>query len=322
MNARSSRHWAKPFAAALFVFAAGCAGAGSPPVANAAVANNRVAQESARATTPAFYVSDLSTSVSIYPTNANSDDPQPLAVLTQDITQSDGVWVDREGTAYVVNGCCPGSPPSVVEFKRGQMTPSLKITEGLSQPGNVAVSSDGTVYVTDSKPGSVGELVGVLVLYKRGQVSPERTIALPDPAYGLETGSIVFDAHGNAFVATLNPENNTVHIFQIPRGSHQPFDTGIQGAAGASLGLDAAGNLYTAGAVNTDGVVSVYAPGATEPTRTYSLGPEIADITAAPDGTLYATTAGNNGILEVAPGGSTIEKTFHVGGAGIALGRY
>lgn len=279
-------------------------------------------QDSSRRTTPAFYVSDLSTSVRIYPTDANPNNPQPLAVLTEEITQSQGLWVDKKGTTYVVNGCCPGSPVSVVEFKRGQTTPSLRILEGLNQPGDVAVSSNGTVYVTDIKSGTADKISGVVVLYKRGQTSPERTITLPDPTYGLQTGSILFDARGNALVATLNPENSTVHIFRIPRGSRQPVDTGIQGAAGDSLGLDAAGNLYTANAVNTNGIVAVYAPGATEPTRTYSLGPQIADIAVASDGTLYATTGGNKGILEVAPGGDTIEKTFQIGGAGIALGRY
>jgi len=273
-------------------------------------------------TTAAFYVSDLSTSVSIYPTDTNPNDPERLAVLTQEITQSQGLWVDRQGTLYVVNGCCPGKPVSVVEFKRGQNTPSLQITEGLNEPGNVAVSSDGTVYVTDIKSGTDAKLVGVVVLYKRGQISPEGTITLPDPTYGLQVGSILFDAQRNALVATLNPENGAVHIFRIPRGSRHPVDMGIQGAAGDALGLDAAGNLYTANAVSTDGTVAVYAPGATEPTRTYSLGPQIADITVAPDGTLYATTADNKGVLEVAPGGDTIEKTFEVAGAGIALGRY
>jgi len=305
----------------LFVLAAGCAGSGSTPAANTIAAGNGAAVFR-ETTTPAFYVSNLSTSVSIYPTDANPNDPQPLAVLTQGITQSDGLWVDKKGTTYVVNGCCPGKPVSVVEFKRGQNTPSLRISDGLNQPGDVAVSSDGTVYVTDIKPGTEDKLVGIVVLYKRGQISPEGTIALPDPAYGLQIGSILFDAQGNVLVATLNPENNAVHIFQIPRNSRQPVDTGIQGAAGDSLGLDAAGNLYTANAVNTAGTVAVYAPGTTEPTRTYSLGPQIADIAVASDGTLYATTAGNKGILQVAPGGDTIDQTFQVGGAGIALGTY
>jgi sugar lactone lactonase YvrE len=321
MNAGSSRHWAKPFAAALFVFAAGCAGAGSPPAPNAVAANNRVAHESSRATTPAFYVSTLSTSVSIYSIHTNPNAPQPLAVLTQALTQSQGLWVDKKGTLYVVNGCCPGSPPSVVEFARGQTAPSLQITNGLHDPGDVAVSSDGTVYVSAEQEGE-NVTTGLVVVYKRGQTSPERTISLPDAVYGLQVGSVLFDARGNVLVATLNPLNGTVHVFQISRGSHQPADTGIQGAAGDSLGLDAAGNLYAANAVNSDGVVTVYAPGATEPTRTYSLGPQIADIAVAPDGTLYATTAGNKGILEVAPGGSTVENTFKTGGAGIALGRY
>jgi sugar lactone lactonase YvrE len=273
-------------------------------------------------TTAAFYVSDAGTSVRIYSTDANPNNPQPLAVLTQEITQSQGLWVDKKGTTYVVNGCCPGSPVSVVEFKRGQTTPSLQILDGLNQPGDVTVSSNGTVYVTDVKTGSADKVTGLVVLYKHGQTSPERTITLPDPTYGLEPGSILFDAQGNALVATLDPSNNTVHVFRIPRGSQQPVDTGIQGAAGDSLGLDGAGNLYAANATSTPGIVAVYAPGATEPTRTYSLGPQIADIAVASDGALYATTSGNKGILEVAPGGNTIEKTFKIGGAGIALGRY
>lgn len=163
------------------------------------------------------------------------------------------------------------------------------------------------------------------MLYKRGRTSPERTTMLPNPTYGLNPGSIVFDAHGNALVATLNPDGDAIHIFRISRGSWKPVDTGIQGAAGDSMGLDAAGNLYTANAESSRGTVAVFAAGATEPTRTYSLGPQIANIAVASDGTLYATTSQNDGVLEVAPGGDTIEKTFKIqtfGSYGIALGRY
>src|SRR5580704_6621399 len=148
-------------------------------------------------TTAAFYVSDAGTSVRIYSTDANPNNPQPLAVLTQEITQSEGLWVDKKGTTYVVNGCCPGAPVSVVEFKRGKTTPSLQILDGLNQPGDVTVSSNGTVYVTDVKTGSADKVTGLVVLYKPGQTSPERTITLPDPTYGLEPGSILFDGQGN-----------------------------------------------------------------------------------------------------------------------------
>lgn len=298
----------------------GCSGGNGQSVPAAPVVGQQA--RSREKTTPAFYVSNLGSSVTIYPTDTNPNNPQPLAVLTQEITRSGGLWVDTKGTIYVVNECCgyPAPYVSLVEFGRGQSAPSLRIVDGLNQPGAVAVSSGGTVYVNDIKSGTNG--TGAVEVYKRGQTSPERTITLPDPVYALTPGGIVFDADGNVIVATLNDENDAVKIFRIRRGSSQPVDTGIQGAAGASIGIDAAGYLYTANAPSTRGTVAVYAPGATEPTRTYSLGPQIASIAVAPDGTLYATTADNKGIMEVAPGGDTIEQTFEAAGAGIALGNY
>jgi hypothetical protein len=333
MNAENSRPMAVRLATVcLFAFAAGCTGVNAPTATNAAAAGNAIPQSSLSAPaaryqgtsskrTAAFFVSNLGTSVRIYPTDTNPSAPQPLATLTQEITQSNGIWVDKAGTTYVVNGCCTNSPPSVVAFRRGQTTPSLQIVNGLSHPTNVAVDTHGTVYVTDTKSAPDDTLAGILVLYKRGQISPEATITLPDAVYGLEVGSVLFDAAGNTLVATLNPGTNTYHIFRIPRGSRQPVDTGIQGAAGDSLALDGAGNLYTANASSTTGEVATYAPGATTPTRTYSLGPQILAIAVASDGTLYATTS-SKGVLEVAPRGDTVEKTFAVGGAGITLGRY
>ena len=96
-----------------------------------------------------FYVSDLGTSVTIYPTDANPNNPQPLAVLTQEITRSGGPSVEQGDDLRRQRVLLPAPYVSIVEFKRGQTAPSLRIVDGLNQPGVVAVSSDGTVYLTD-----------------------------------------------------------------------------------------------------------------------------------------------------------------------------
>jgi sugar lactone lactonase YvrE len=269
-----------------------------------------------------LFVSNLLSNVTAFPAGIHKSNPQGLETITDGTARPEGMWVDRHGTLYVVNGVNGRVPVNVAEYKLGKTSPDRLLQNGLIAPTAVAVGRDGTVYVNDAQQ----TVTGVVVVYGRGQLIPERTITLPDPAYALQPGGMVFDASGNLLVATLAPENNAVHVFSIAPGSSNPVDLGLQGAAGAAIGIDRAGNLYTAGAPNDSGNVAVFAPGATTPFRTYQLGPQINFITVAADGTLYAGVldqrTGVTGVAEVAPGASTITNLIDKGNYayGVALG--
>ena len=314
-------------AVALFAFLAGCAGANGVSVAprsvpaKSATANAAPVQRDEN-TNHVLYVSNFLSSVTLFPAGIHKINPQPLETITDGTTRPEGMWVDQNGTLYVVNGVNGRSHVNVAEYRLGKTSPHRLLEIGLVAPTAVAVGSDGTVYVNDVQQ----TVTGVVVVYARGQLTPERTITLPDPAYALEPGGLAFDARGDLLVGTLAPENNAVHVFSIAPGSSSPVDLDLQGAAGAAIAIDHAGNLYTAGAPNAGGSVAVYAPGTTSPSRNFQLGPQINFITVAANGTLYAGVldqrTGVTGVAEVAPGSNTITNLIDKGNYayGVALG--
>jgi hypothetical protein len=268
------------------------------------------------------YVSNILSNVTVFPASIHDGNPSPLETIDDGTTRPLGIWVDREGTLYVANGVNGNNPVSVAEYKRGKTSPYRVIENGLVAPEAVAVGGDGTVYVNDVHETSTG----VVVVYGRGKLTPERTITLPDPAYALQPGGMAFDATGNLLAATLAPVNNAVHVFSIAPGSSQPVDLGLQSAGGPAIAVDGAGYLYASGTPNDDGTVAVYAPGATSPSRTFHLGPVVNLITVSAGGTLYAGVieqrTGVTGVAEVAPGASTITNLIDHGNNayGVALG--
>ncbi len=310
---------------ALFVSLAGCAGTTGSSLAPQTQVGGSLASSAAALRRDAhaekvLYVSNSLSDVTVFPASIHASNPPPLVTITDGTTRPEGMWVDRKGTLYVVNGVGQ-KPVSVAEYERGKTSPDRTIESGLVAPSAVAAGGDGTVYVNDVHETKTG----VVVVYGPGQPAPERTITLPDPAYALQAGGMTFDARGNLLVATLAPETNAVHVFSIAPGSSQPVDLGLQGAGGASIAIDGAGNLYTAGAPNDD-TVAVYAPGATTPSRTFQLGAQANFITVATKGTLYAGVinerTGVTGVAEVAPGATTISNLIDKGkyAYGVALG--
>lgn len=269
-----------------------------------------------------LFVSNLLSNVTAFPAGLRKSNPQAMETITDGTARPEGMWVDRHGTLYVVNGVNGRVPVSVAEYKLGKTSPHRVIEDGLIAPTAVAVARDGTVYVNDAHE----TVTGVVVVYAPGQLTPERTITLPDPAYALQPGGMAFDVNGDLLVATLAPENNAVHVFSIAPGSSNPVDLGLQGAGGPAIAIDHAGNLYTAGTPNDNGNVAIYAPGTTTPTRTFELGPQISFITVAADGTLYAAVldqrTGVTGVAEVAPGADSITNLIDKGNStyGVALG--
>ena len=241
-----------------------------------------------------LFVSNLSGGIRMYSADIHTPNPPLIGIIANDTARPEGVWVDRKGTLYVTDAEQYPIKANLLEYKHGASSPFRTITSGLFSPAAVAGGADGTVYVNAVNGNSTGEVVE----YAPGKVVPERTITLPDPAYELTPGDLAFDRNGNLLAATL-ANSSTVHVFKIAPGSSQVTDLGLQGAGGAAIGVDGAGNLYTGGLY----LVSVYAPGATSPSRTFPLSFYGNGLTVARNGTLYVV--GNNTVAEFAPGASS-----------------
>ncbi|HLY05939.1 MAG TPA: hypothetical protein VKR31_09350 [Rhizomicrobium sp.] len=239
-----------------------------------------------------LFVSNLDGSINIYSANIHDTDVALLGTITAGATRPEGIWIDGDGTLYLVNGEGGTGAPDIAEYKKGASQPFRTISNGLYYPGFVAVGSDGTVYVNSVD----GDSTGMVIEYAPGKTRPERTITLPDPAYALAPGGMAFDAGGNLLVATLG-NVSTVHVYRIPFGTSDVTDLGLQSPGGAALGVDGQGNLYVGGQL---GYVAVYAPGATTSSRTVPLDFYCEGLTVAKNGTIYAV--GEQSVVEFAPG--------------------
>jgi hypothetical protein len=226
-----------------------------------------------------LFVSDLDSNVMIYTADVHESNPPLLGEITQGITRSQSLWVDRHGTLYVLNS---GDHPNVVEYKRGTSTPFKTISTGLRTPAFVAADGAGNLYVTDNSNGNL-----VVLVYAKGASSPTQTIVLPSAR---SVGKLAFDPQGNLLVATSDfPRQSVFHVYSIPPGSSQVTDLGLQQLPGAAIATDRAGNLYVGGPQNN---IAVYPPGSKTPSRTLSAPNEFyyGGITASANGTVYGPT--------------------------------
>jgi hypothetical protein len=92
-----------------------------------------------------LFVSNLSANVRIYSADIHLANPQLLGAITDGATRPQGVWIDRKGTLYVENGAQYPTQANIEEYKHGATSPFRTISDGLNNPGAVAVGSDGTV---------------------------------------------------------------------------------------------------------------------------------------------------------------------------------
>ncbi|MGC2651638.1 MAG: hypothetical protein WA304_12630 [Candidatus Cybelea sp.] len=94
-----------------------------------------------------FFVSTTGPEVLIYSNKTYGETGE----LTNGLSATDGVWVDKKGNIYVAN-----VSTNVVEFKKGGSSPDCTYT-GATDPINVTTDAKGNVYVADLIGGFVDE---------------------------------------------------------------------------------------------------------------------------------------------------------------------
>ena len=101
---------------------------------------------------PLMFVVNFSTpsglgNVVVYDPKTN--DPNPLAVITAEISSPNGDCVNSTGTLYV--GSDPGSGPGwISEYAPGKTKPFKTITDGLDGPAFCAIDGQGNLWVTNN----------------------------------------------------------------------------------------------------------------------------------------------------------------------------
>lgn len=153
-----------------------------------------------------FYVAnffEIPGSIGIYKRGANI----PSRVLIDDIKLPTTLVVRSNGEAVVLS-LNTGSSPAVLDFEAGESSPSLTITEGLSNPIFVAVDTEGNIYVANS--GESSNSLGSVVVYRHGQQHVWRTIrkGVDGPV------RLGFDGEGRLYVANSpNKRANSIAVY-------------------------------------------------------------------------------------------------------------
>jgi hypothetical protein len=268
-----------------------------------------------------LFIADDHSNVLIYTADINQPNPPLLGQITQGVSRSTGVYVDRHGTLYVLNN--GGSSTNITEYKRGSSTPFETIEKGLAyrNPKSLAVDRSDNLYVAEDSPDGTQVEVRVVV-YAAGATSPTRYIALPTQS-GFRGANMTFDPKGDLLVDTFDDESNTTSVYRVARGSSEAKKLNLQDPPGPSLGSDKAGYIYVG---DEEGSIAIYPPGGTSASRIISLNVDgfYSQMAVTPNGTIYWPNYDNETMYEIAPEASGATNVFSTAGSGVdaAVGRW
>jgi hypothetical protein len=207
---------------------------------------DRPVQTSASACPKArVYVASFgSNSVPIYPNSGKNN--VPCATITTGIFAPAGVAVDVKGTVYVANY----GNELVTEYLRNTFAPSFTFSLGI-RPEYIFVGGDKTVYISSWPVNEVLE-------FAAGAMAPTRTISLPSP-FGMAT-----DSKNNLYVA-YNGSDGKGHVEKFKPRATTGTDLGIN--VGYAYDVKVTKNNSLALGDAAAGVVDIYPPGKTSPSR-------------------------------------------------------
>ncbi len=150
-----------------------------------------------------FFISDTSSNVFVFKNSTYAK----VGDITNGITASDGVWVDKKGNVYVAN-----VSSNVVEYKKGAGSPICTYSASLTDPINETTDSAGNVYITDYQGAAVRE-------YAQCSNTVKATFSISNPE------GVAVDASGDVFVAA--------------NGQFTEFISGTPHLLGATVGSSA-----------------------------------------------------------------------------------
>lgn len=181
-----------------------------------------------------------------------------LGQITDGISGPNGMVVDAAGDLFVANV----DNQTVTEYPPGSTKPSKTYTNGFNQrltnPLNVTVGSDGTLYLVNY----IGNGSQVLE-YPNGSLNPSLAIPINGGAEGL-----ALDTSNNLYVSYNGQVSG--RILKFAPGSTVGTDLGI--SLGFAGGLTFDGNANLVACDQTAPAIDIFPPGATNPSRVIKQG--------------------------------------------------
>lgn len=169
---------------------------------------------------------------------------------------------DASGNLYVPN--FDDFPGFINAYKPGSITPFASISQGIGFPLALAFDSHGLLYVLNGLFSGGTDVT----VYAPQTGKPLRTIK----AGVTNASAIALDSRDDLYVANHGSKHVAASISVYAPGSITPIriiKTGVRYPI--ALAFDAPGNLYVANSPAGTNTVTVYAPGAEQPTSTYRL---------------------------------------------------
>jgi hypothetical protein len=260
-----------------------------------------------------LYIGNILGGVPLYSTGTS---PQQVGDITDQLPRVTSVWVNHSGVLYAFTDNRSVPYETVEEFEPGATSPFFSLV--LQHYGNfVAADEQQNVYAQGEN--DIGQQV--IDVYPPGSQKYAHEYVVPSIGQVSGPEGLAFDATGallvGVFALANNRQGEVGAVFRLDRNSGTFVNLNLQDAYGGLVATDAAGNLY----VGASTLISVYASGATTPSRFVHTKNAITALTAASDGTLYVDTY-EVGITVYAPGKSYSKSSFipQAQVSGLALG--
>jgi hypothetical protein len=287
---------------------AGAPATGAPATGAPTTLGNRPAKGSQD-----LYIGNILGGVPLYSTGKN---PQEVGDITDGLPRVTDVWVDQTGVLYAFTDNRQYPYETIEEFEPGATSPFFSLV--LKRYGAiVAADLAQNVYAQ----GENGQGQQVVDVYPPGSQNIANEYVVPSIGRVSGPQGMAFDSTGALLVGVAalanNKQGQVGAVFRLNSGSSTFTNLNLKKAHGGLIATDGAGNLYVGGGR----LISVYAPGATSPSRIVHSKQTVTSLTVASDGTLYVGTY--TGGITVYPPGKTKSNDSFVPQAqvsGLALG--
>lgn len=199
----------------------------APPIGSASIARNA-------ATGGVIYASSYgANSVDYYLKGTGPNNPV-AGSLSGSLSNPWGMAVDKSGNLYVANA----EDENILVYAKGSTSPTSTL-EDSKFPCDVAIGSDGTVYVANGSGPMFSS--GNVVIYKPGATQPTQTL---NNGHFYHVAGVALDKAGNVFVSYngFPPDSGGVVEFHAP-GFTNTTNMHIKLGYAGGVGFDGAGHL-------------------------------------------------------------------------------
>ena len=263
-----------------------------------------------------LYIGNILGGVPLYSTGKN---PHEVGDITDKLPRVTSVWVDQTGALYAFTDNGQNPYETIEEFEPGAMIPFFSLV--LQHYGAIVAADSAQNVYAQGEAVINGQGQQVIDVYPPGSQNYANEYVVPSIGRVSGPQGMAFDPTGALLVGVAalaeNKQGQVGAVFRLNAGSSTFVNLNLKKAHGGLIATDGAGNLYVGGGT----LISVYAPGATSPSRIVHTKDTVVTLTVASNGTLYVDTY-TGGITVYAPGKVKSKNSFvpQAQVSGLALG--